>query len=135
MQTSDGLLLKSSSETAANFVGGSGDTACPASCIQMYEKLKLALRIEEFTSIIKTTKHGIQRLIDRGFTPEETLELITKPHYSRIQSDGAKVFIQNAADRYKIIILNEMTGEVITALKNTTRKKIMHLGRNYGWEL
>jgi hypothetical protein len=95
----------------------------------------MALKIEEFTSVINVTNHGIQRLIERGFTPEEVKALVTKPDYFRIQSDGAKVFIQNIGDRYSIIVLNETTGKVVTALKKAAEKNIIQLGKNYGWKL
>jgi len=108
---------------------------CPASCINQYKKLKEALTIEQFTSIIKVTKHGIQRLIERGFTSEEVLSLVTKPDYFRIQADGAKVFIQKIIDKYRIIVVNEVTGKVVTAMKGTTKEKIIKLGENYGWKL
>jgi hypothetical protein len=107
----------------------------PNCSIDLYEKLKLALKIEGFLGVIDVTKHGIQRLIERGFTLEETADLIKNPHYIRVQLDGAKVFIQNIADRYKIMVLNEVTREIITALKNTKLKKIIDLGKRYGWKL
>jgi hypothetical protein len=107
----------------------------PNCSIDLYEKLKLALKIEGFLRVIDVTKHGIQRLIERGFTLEETADLIKNPHYIRVQLDGAKVFIQNIADRYKIMVLNEVTREIITALKNTKLKKIIDLGKRYGWKL
>ena len=108
---------------------------CPASCTTQYEKLKNALKIEEFTSIAGCTEHGLQRLIERGFDASEVLSLLSKPDYIRIQSDGAKVFIQKLENKFRIIIFNESTGEIVTALKETTEKKIISLGKNYGWEL
>lgn len=109
---------------------------CPASCINQYERLKNALKIEEFTSIIDCTQHGLQRLIERGFEPNELINLLTKPDYVRIQSNGAKAYIQKTGvNSFNIIVLNEKTREVITVLKNTTEKKIINLGKNYGWEL
>lgn len=111
-----------------------------------YQELKTALQVEEhisefnhiaekLTSVIKCTTHGLERLVERGFTPDEILSLITKPDYLRIQGDGAKAFIQKIGERFTIIVLNEETGKVVTALKNTTLKKIINLGKNYGWEL
>lgn len=109
---------------------------------RQYNQLKNALNAEErlaleqqFTNIIKCTKHGLERLLERGFEPEEVKSLITKPDYLKIQNDGAKAFIQKFGDKYRIIVLNEKTGEIVTALKNTTLKKIINLGKNYGWEL
>lgn len=111
------------------------ESYCPPSCVNQYEKLKEALKIEEFTSIIKCTEHGLQRLIERGFEPDEIRSLFLKPDYIRMQNDGAKVFIQKIEDRFRIIVFNEKTGELVTALKNTTEKKIINLGENYGWKL
>jgi len=93
------------------------------------------LQTEEFTSVINCTEHGLERLIERGFLPEEVKSLVLNPDYIRIQSDGAKAFIQKIGEKYRIMVLNETTGEVVTALKNTTLKKILALAKNYGWEL
>ena len=129
--TPDGALMKVATDVAHQPFHDD----CPASCVNQYEKLREALNIEQFTSIIKVTKHGIQRLIDRGFTPEEVKALVTKPDYFRIQTDGAKVFIQKIIDKYRVIIVNEVTGKVVTAIKGTTEEKIVKLGENYGWKL
>jgi|GEM_PF-2341081 len=102
---------------------------------QEYERLELEAKIEEFKSIVGLTEHGLQRLLEREFTVEEVKSVLQNPDYLRIQSDGAKVFIQKIGDRYRIIVLNEETGEVVTALRRTTEKKIRGLAKNYGWEL
>ena len=109
---------------------------CPASCINQYEQLKKALTIEQFTSIIKTTKHGIQRLIERGFHVQEVEDLVYRPHYVRTQFDGAKVFITNlSGDKYNLLVINEKTEEVVTALRNISFNRVEKLGNNYGWSL
>ena len=124
--TSDGQLLKAVDEVAR---------ICPASCPIQYKNLKFTLKEQEFTSIIKVTKHGLQRLIERDFTPQEVLSLIKEPHYLKIQSDGAKVFIQNIDNKYKIIIFNETTNELVTALKGVNKKQVLNLAKNHGWTL
>ena len=111
------------------------ETSCPASCLIQYEKLKEALKIKEITSVINCTQHGLQRLLERGFETNEIISIFKKPDFIRIQNDGAKAFIQKNGDKFRIIVLNEKTGEVVTALKNTTNKKIIKLGINYGWKL
>jgi hypothetical protein len=108
---------------------------CPATCRGQYRKLKEALRREQFSAIVKCTAHGYERLIERRFEPQEVWDLLHKFHIIRTQSDGAKVFIRQIADKYNIIILNESTNELITALKHTTLKKIVSLGENYGWKI
>jgi hypothetical protein len=109
---------------------------CPDSCINQYEKLKEALMIEQFTSIIKTTKHGIQRLIERGFLVQEVEDLVYRPHYVRNQFDGAKVFITKlSSDRYNLLVINEKTEEVVTALRNISLNRVAKLGNNYSWSL
>ncbi|HEV2916970.1 MAG TPA: hypothetical protein VGW78_04435 [Candidatus Babeliales bacterium] len=136
LQTAEGILLKSSIETAANFVEAHGNSGCPASCTQMYEKLKLALKIEEFTSIIKVTKHGVQRLIERGFTPEEIKILYHTPDIVRTQNDGAQTFIKIIEkNRYNIMIYNQVEKGVITALKSISERDLINLGKKYGWTL
>ena len=45
------------------------------------KELQSMLYIEQFTSIIKTTKHGIQRLIERKFTMRRSKSLNKKPRH------------------------------------------------------
>ncbi|MFA6065728.1 MAG: hypothetical protein WC707_00940 [Candidatus Babeliaceae bacterium] len=99
-----------------------------------YEKLKIDLRIKEFTSIIKVTAHGIKRLIERGFTPEEVKEAITTPTLTKLQADGSKAYIRQIGANYNVIVINECMEEVITALKNIDKKALCNLGKNYGWQ-
>jgi hypothetical protein len=99
-----------------------------------YEELKQALRIEEFTSIVKVTKHGLQRLMER-YTVEEAQALFGNPTYLRTQADGAKVFIKEIGKRYNLAVINLTTGEVVTALNKIDKKAVINLGKNYGWEL
>lgn len=129
--TPDGHLCKAAIQAVEQPVN-----ECPASCINQYEKLKEALTIEQFTSIIKTTKHGIQRLIERGFHVKEVEDLVCRPHYVRAQFDGAKVFITNlSSDKYNLLVINEKTEEVVTALRNISFNRVEKLGNNYGWSL
>jgi hypothetical protein len=131
LATPDGQLCKVSINAVEQPVHN-----CPASCINQYEKLKEALMMEQFTSIIKTTKHGIQRLIERGFIPKEVEDLVYCPHYVRTQFDGAQVFITNlSSGRYNLLVINEKTEEVVTALRNISFNRVEKLGNNYGWSL
>lgn len=75
----------------------------------------------------------LKRLIERGFTPSEVLETITKPTYIKIQTDGSKAFIKQMNSRYTVIVINEQAEEVVTALKNIDSKALTNLGKNYGW--
>lgn len=122
MATSEGVVLKVA-----------GEVNNPAHNVIQYEKLKSCLRIEEFTSIIPTTKHGIQRLIERGFTPEDVIEVIKNTSFTRLQSDGSKAYVKHINNRFNVIVLNERSKEVVTALKNIDEKALKNLGKNYGW--
>jgi hypothetical protein len=136
MQTSDGMLLNVTNEAVDHMTDHLVNTGCPASCQQMYEKLKIALKIEEFTSIIKTTKHGIQRLIERGFEVEEVVDLVHRPNYIKFQIDGARVFITKVLnDKYNVMVINERTEEVVTVLRHIPLGRVEKLGNNYGWSL
>lgn len=131
LTTPDGLVLKSVHKSIQTNAKN-----CPASCAIQYEKLKKDLTKQQYTSIIKCTKHGLERLIERGFQPEEVFRLIHYPDFLKIQTDGAKVFItQLSANRYNIIILNERKKKLITALKNINLNAIQKLGNNYGWTI
>jgi hypothetical protein len=137
LATPEGMLLKSTvneggkhCESAVHSIDNS------AHCLIQYEKLKNALRVEEFTSIIKVTKHGLKRLIERGFTPEEIKALVQTPDIIKIQLDGAKTFIKQIGEnRYNFMVYNIQKEKVVTALKKISKKDIINLSKNYGWEI
>jgi hypothetical protein len=107
----------------------------PAHNVNQYEKLKSSLLVEEITSVIDVTVHGLERFIERGFSPDEIVQIVTKPSNTAIQSDGAKVFIQEVgANRYSFITVNQEKKEVVTALKKIDSKSLKNLGKNYGWK-
>jgi RHS repeat-associated protein len=59
-------------------------------------------------------------------------------NYSRIttQQDGATVYIKKVGrrgDSYAIVILNEDTNTIITAIKGLDKKALKKLGQNYGF--
>jgi hypothetical protein len=56
LTTPEGYLLRSIEKTS-----------CDPSCPNQYKHLKQWLYIKESTSLINTTQHGIERLIERGF--------------------------------------------------------------------
>lgn len=108
---------------------------CPASCINQYEQLKNALRIEEITSVIKVTKHGLEQLIARGFSGQEIYELVKIPNFIKLQTDGAKAFIKDLGNgKYNFIVYNQETERVVTALRHINKNDLINLGKNYGWE-
>ena len=136
MQTPNGMLLNVPNEAVDHVTDHLVNTCCPASCQQMYEKLKITLKIEEFTSIIDVTKHGVQRLIERGFIPEEVKILYYEADLTYIQTDGAKVFIKFVGQsRYNVMVYNQAEKGVVTALKNIDKKALTNLGKNHGWKL
>lgn len=122
LSTPEGYLLR-----------GVAKTNCSPSCPNQYEHLKQWLRIKEFTSVIKTTRHGIERLIERDFTPKDVELVVKYPSFVKIQTDGALAYVKQIENKFNIIIFNEHTEEVVTALKNTTQKKLNQMGKNYGW--
>jgi hypothetical protein len=100
-----------------------------------YEQLKNALQAEEFTSVINCTEHGLQRLIERKFTPNEVSSLFNSPDYLKIQSNGAKAFIKQIENnKYNFMVYNQEKGKVVMALKNINKQDLINLGKNYGWE-
>lgn len=123
LATPEGYLLRSVAKTS-----------CTASCPNQYDNLKQWLKIKEFTSILKTSRHGIERLIERDFTPKEVETLIKTPSFVKIQNDGALAYVKQIGEKFNIIVFNEHTEEVVTALKNTTQKKLTQMGKNYGWK-
>lgn len=51
--------------------------------ISNYPRLKEKLALEEVQSLVKTTKHGAERLLERGFTPKEISDLKNNQNSSR----------------------------------------------------
>ena len=122
LATPEGYLLRSV-----------GKASCNASCPNQYEHLKQWLRIKEFTSIIDTTRHGIERLIERGFTPQEVHDLLHYPSFTKFQNNGAIVYIKQMQNNFNVMALNPTTKKLVTAIKNIDQKSLNDLGKNYGW--
>lgn len=80
------------------------------------------------------TRHGIQRLIERGFTAEELIATLKTPSFTKIQTDGSKAFIRMSENRYNVIIINEQSHKLVTCLRNIDYKALVNLGKNYGWD-
>lgn len=128
MSTPEGSLLRVGNESA----NITQNNTCPPRCVNQYTNLKNELKIEEFTSILKVTKHGARRLIERGFEPEETLSVIEKADFITRQSDGAKVFLKSfKKGKSHCIVINEQTTEVVTAMKHVSKKDLINLSKGY----
>jgi len=123
LATPEGYLLRSV-----------GKTSCDASCPNQYEHLKQWLQIKEFTSLINTTQHGIERLIERGFTPKDISDLLRFPSFTKLQNNGAIVYIKKIKNSFNIMTLNPVTKRIVTALKNIDQQALDNLGKNYGWQ-
>ena len=99
-------------------------------------------RDEEFSDNLKSgslknekedsnTKHGEERLKERGFTKEE-IQNTKNTTNIMTQKDGAKVYIKKVGDgKYNVIV--EGARGIITALKNISENALNRLKRNYGW--
>ena len=94
-----------------------------------YQKLKEQLALDEIQSVINTTKHGAERLIERGFTPKDISDLKLRPDIIKTQSDGAQVFIKQVNGKYNVIV--EGDNGVITSLKNISENSLNRLSGNY----
>ena len=104
----------------------------PAHGTTQYHYLKKDLLEEQYTNIIKCTKHGLQRLMER-FTPEEVAAIVKNPDIIKQQQDGARTLIKQFGERYSIIVLNPQN-ETITGLSDIDQRAMTKLGKNYGWE-
>ncbi|VBB09344.1 pectin lyase fold/virulence factor [Lucifera butyrica] len=108
----------------------SGEIAASAA---QYQRLKESLAQEEIQSVVRTTEHGVVRLLGRGFTPEEISDIKLSPDKIMTQADGANVFIKSFSDgKYSVIVEGE--NGVVTALRNISEKSLNRLANNYGWE-
>jgi hypothetical protein len=123
LSTPEGYLLR-----------GVAKTSCSASCPNQYEHLKQWLRIKEFTSIIDTTRHGIERLIERGFTPKDVYDVLHHWSFTKLQKDGSIAYVKQIGSNFNVLIFNKQTQKVITAIKNTDQKSLTQLGKKYGWK-
>lgn len=123
-------LLKNEIEAAKWYV-----KEYEANNFAQYVKLFHQLADEQITSVIKVTKHGLKRLIERGFEPEEIIDCITKTTHHRMQIDGAKVFIRQLEDDvFNVIVMNDFD-EVVSCFKTIDRKDLISMSKNYGYEL
>ncbi|HKO42108.1 MAG TPA: RHS repeat-associated core domain-containing protein [Pyrinomonadaceae bacterium] len=81
-------------------------------------------------AISQATKHGAERLAERGFTSADIT--LTKSGSQFLQKDGARVFLKEVSSgRFNVIV--EGQRGVVTALKDVSERKIAKLARNYGW--
>ncbi len=104
-----------------------------ASSAAQYQRLKQSLATEEIQSVIKTTEHGAERLMSRGFTPSEISSLKLSPSRIMEQADGASVYIKEIRmSKFNVIV--ESDNGVVTALKNIGKKSLDRLSKNYGWK-
>ena len=79
----------------------------------------------------KATKHGMERLRERGFSQNDILYTKTTSNI-KIQNDGAKVYIKKTdAGKFNIVVEGERG--IITALKNIDEKSLERLTKNYNW--
>ena len=99
----------------------------------LFERLKQDLAIEEVQSVVRTTEHGVQRLMTRGFSPEEIVAVKTDHSKVLLQSDEAQVFIKKL-DSGKFNIIVEGKNGVVTALKDIGEKSLKRLSENYSWK-
>lgn len=98
---------------------------------KQYKKLKDSLREQEITSVIKTTKHGLKRLIERDFTGEEIRAILEAPDRTASQTDGSRIFIKQIShNRYDYIVKN-LADEAITGMKYLDDRAIKNLIKNY----
>ena len=79
----------------------------------------------------KTTKHGSERLRERGFSNSDISNTKNTTNIKR-QSDGAKVYIKEISNgKFNVIV--EGDKGIITALKNISQKALDRLMKNYNW--
>ena len=79
----------------------------------------------------KATKHGSERLKERGFSRNDISNTKSTSNV-KTQSDGAKVYIKEISPgKYNVIV--EGNRGIITALKNISKKSLDRLTKNYNW--
>ena len=79
----------------------------------------------------KATKHGTERLKERGFSNADILNTKNTTNVKQ-QGDGAKVYIKEVSDgKFNVIV--EGDRGIITALKNINQNALNRLMKNYNW--
>ena len=79
----------------------------------------------------QATKHGSERLKERGFTNKDISSTKNTTNI-KYQADGAKVYIKEVGDgKFNIIV--EGDRGIITALKHISQKSLDRLTKNYNW--
>ena len=114
-------------------IKGTRSTGEYASSSAQYQRLKQSLATEEIQSVVKTTEHGAERLMTRGFTPSDISDLKLSPSKIMTQTDGASVYIKDiGSGKFNVIVESE--NGVVTALKNIGQNSLDKLSKNYGWK-
>lgn len=79
----------------------------------------------------KTTKHGSERLKERGFSNNDISNTKNTTNI-KTQGDCAKVYIKEVSSgKFNVIV--EGDRGIITALKNISQKSLERLMKNYNW--
>ena len=79
----------------------------------------------------KTTKHGEERLKERGFSNKDISDTKSTTNI-KTQKDGAKVYIKEVSEgKFNVIV--EGSSGIITALKGIGQKALDRLTKNYRW--
>ena len=79
----------------------------------------------------RTTKHGSERLKERGFSNSDISNTKNTTNI-KTQGDCAKVYIKKISNgRFNVIV--EGDNGIITALKNISQKALERLTKNYNW--
>ncbi len=126
-----GSILKDKSGQVGKSDGGESNNEYAESMAQ-YQRLKESLSQKEIQSLIKTTEHGAERLLARGFTSYDINDLKLSPSTIMTQSDGAKVYIKDVGGKLNVIVESE--NGIVTALKNISPNSLSRLAKNYGWK-
>jgi filamentous hemagglutinin len=81
------------------------------------------------------SEHALESLERHGFSSPygEVDSIIDKCSRVARQDDGALVYIKSQRGRYSVAIVDENANLIVTALKDLTRKELLRLGRNNGF--
>lgn len=65
----------------------------------------------------------------------EVKAVLGSPDFIRMQNNNAQAFIKQVNDRYNLIALSTIDGEIVTVLKNIEKKSLLNLAQKYGYKL
>jgi hypothetical protein len=105
----------------------------------MKHKIVLALILSSISihlPIVSQNNYASQYISSQKINPPHKISSSNPSSYVPEHIDGSKAFIKKIGEnRYNVIVINQKTKKVVSALRQIDLKAINNLGKNYGWSI